>query len=45
MLDLDFIFNLLLTAAGLDLEGSLASFYDSFAYSILLWVLNLGGII
>ena len=45
MLDLDTILALLLKFSGVDIAGQVSSFADSFGYSILLWLLNLGGVI
>jgi hypothetical protein len=44
-MDLSAIFDLILKFAGVDIAGQFATFADSFAYSILLWLLNLGGVI
>lgn len=44
-MDLSAIFDLLLKFAGVDVLGQVAAFADSFAYSILIWLLNLGGVI
>jgi len=45
MLDLQGIFDLILMFAGVDIVGQLNAFADSFGYSLLLWILNLGGLI
>lgn len=44
-MDLQGILNLILGLAGLDISAQVASFQDTFAYSILLWLLNLAGVI
>jgi hypothetical protein len=44
-MSLESILNLIAQFAGIDIAAQFATFADSFAYNILLWVLNLGGII
>ena len=45
MLDLSTILALISKFAGVDIGSQINMFADSFAYSILLWLLNLGGVI
>ena len=45
MLDLQGILDLVLKFSGVDIAGQINTFADSFGYSILLWLLNLGGVI
>jgi hypothetical protein len=45
MLDLSTILGLISQFAGVDIGGQISMFADTFAYSILLWLLNLGGVI
>ena len=45
MLDLQSILDLVLKFSGVDVAGQINAFADSFGYSILLWILNLGGLI
>ena len=45
MLDLESILALISKFAGVDIAGQVSSFADTFAYSILIWLLNLGGVI
>jgi len=45
MLDLQALIGLILGLSELDLEGQFLAFADTFAYQLLLWILNLGGLI
>lgn len=45
MLDLDFILGLVSQLAGIDIAGQIAAVADSFAYNVLLWLLNILAVI
>jgi hypothetical protein len=44
-MDLSSIFDLILGIVGVDIAGQVATFAGTFGYTLLIWLLNLGGVI
>ncbi|MDZ4858139.1 MAG: hypothetical protein SGI88_04090 [Candidatus Hydrogenedentes bacterium] len=44
-MDLSSILNLIFGIVGLDIAGQVTSFASTFGYTLLIWLLNLGGVI
>ena len=44
-MDLSSILNLILGIVGVDIAGQVSDFASTFGYTLLIWLLNLGGLI